>query len=129
MATIIAALLTFCGAVAGALITTIWKREPKHQIVEYRLRHEFSHDQSPWIQGQSTLAKAIRAVGWIVAVVLLFIGLPATFVVPTMNFLEPSIASRFPTAVTVPWGILSLITFRWITKRIEAPSVDDDDDD
>jgi hypothetical protein len=129
VATIIGAALTFCGAVAGALISTLWKREPKHQIVEYRLRHDFSDSRTPWLHGDSAPAKTIRGLGWIFVGLTLFFGIPALITVPVMSLLDPISVPRRVIAISIPWGILSLIVCRWVAKRITVPSIEEDDDD
>jgi hypothetical protein len=127
-ATIIGALLTFSGAVAGALISTLWKREPKHQIVEYRFRHDSPDNRPLWIQGNSGAAKALRGFGWVVVFLTALFGTQALCVVP-LAFIEPSIAPRALIAVAIPWGILSLIISRWVYKRIQIIPADDDEDE
>jgi len=130
-ATIIAAVVGVSGSLAAAIIAVWWKREPKHHIIEYRLRHESPDIGAKWLHGDSPTATLIRGAGWVVVFLTVMVGVQFLFLLIGMWVFSDEAPNRVRSTLTLfPWSILSLITARWIAKRIEKPAeIEDQDDD
>ncbi len=132
-ATIVGAVIGVGGTVLAAIVT-LWKaRAPQHHIHEYRVVHQFTAEQEPWIRGDSWLARAVRGVGWIAVFVLLMIGINSLFGAATIwfGFPKDDRPKELPISTLLPTGILALLVGNWIAKRIELSRemIDEDADE
>jgi hypothetical protein len=134
-ATIVGAVIGLSGTVTAAIIAILWKgRVPQRHIYEYRVLHHLETEREPWLHGNSRLPRMIRGVGWIIATVLMFIGVNSFFASGAIWFESHETSNRgLKLWALCSTGSLALLVGYWLAKRIELPretnDIDDDDDD